>query len=54
MKNNILGAAIVAATLAIAASLLSGVLSLPAVVPVLLRWLALVAIAAAKRTGRAS
>src|SRR5256885_1500682 len=45
MKNNILGAAIVAATLAIAASLLSGVLSLPAAVPVLSRWLAIVAIA---------
>ena len=48
MKNKILAAAVVAATIAIAASLLAGaqILSLPALVPTLLRWLAILLIAA--------
>jgi Na+/H+-dicarboxylate symporter len=45
MKNNILVAAIAAVTLAIATSLLAGTLSLPAMVPALLRWLAILLIA---------
>jgi len=45
MKNNILVAAIAAVTLAIAASLLAGAVSLPAIVPALLRWLAILLIA---------
>src|SRR5712692_2100308 len=42
MKNKILAAAVVAATIAIAASLLAGaqMLPLPALVPIFLRWLA--------------
>ncbi|HEY6384956.1 MAG TPA: cation:dicarboxylase symporter family transporter, partial [Candidatus Acidoferrum sp.] len=43
MKNKLLGAMIVAATVAIAASLLEswGVVSLPGLVPVILRWAAI-------------
>jgi Na+/H+-dicarboxylate symporter len=48
MKNNLLAAAAVAATIAIAASLLVGAnaLPLPALVPIVLRWLAIVIISA--------
>src|SRR6266849_5871133 len=48
MKNKILAAAVVAATIAIAASLLAGaqMLPLPALVPIFLRWLAILLIAA--------
>lgn len=48
MKGRLLAAAIVAATIAIAASLLAGlqVLPLPGVVPTVLRWLAIALIAA--------
>src|SRR2546422_7307186 len=48
MKNRLLTAAVVAATIAIAASLLAGarVLPLPALVPTLLRWFAIFLIAA--------
>jgi proton glutamate symport protein len=48
MKNRLLLAAIVAATVAIGASLLAGshLLPLPAIVPTLLRWLAILFIAA--------
>ena len=48
MKNKFLVAAIIAATIAVAASLLAGahVLPLPALVPPLLRWLAIFSIAA--------
>ena len=45
MKKNILVAAIAAVTLAIAASILAGALSLPAIVPTVLRWLAILLIA---------
>src|SRR5260370_2182751 len=47
MKNKFLVAAIIAATIAVAASLLAGahVLPLPALVPPLLRWLAIFSIA---------
>src|SRR5258708_25814935 len=48
MKNKFLAAAILAATIAIAASLFAGAhaLPLPALVPTLLRWLAILLIAA--------
>src|SRR6266852_1628534 len=48
MRNKFLAAAILAATIAIAASLLAGaqMLPLPALVPTLLRWLAILLIAA--------
>jgi proton glutamate symport protein len=48
MKNKFLAAAVVAATIAIAASLLAGaqLLTLPALVPAFLRWLAIFFIAA--------
>ena len=48
MKNKLLAAAVVAATIAIAASLLAGaqLLPLPALAPTLLRWLAILLIAA--------
>jgi len=48
MKNKLLAAAVVAATIAIAATLLAGaqMLPLPALVPTLLRWLAILLIAA--------
>ncbi len=48
MKKNLLAAAVVAATIAIAASLLAGahMLPLPALVPTLLRWLAILLVAA--------
>ena len=46
MKNKLLAAAIVAATLAIAFSLLASAVSLPAILPPLLRWLAILLIAA--------
>jgi proton glutamate symport protein len=48
MKNKLLLAAILSATVAIAASLLAGaqILPLPALIPVLLRWLAIALIAA--------
>src|SRR5260370_16330141 len=48
MKNKLLAAAILAATIAIAGSLLAGarLLPLPALVPMLLRWLAILFIAA--------
>ena len=45
MKKNILVAAVAAVMLAIAASLLAGTLSLPAIVPAVLRWLAILLIA---------
>ena len=48
MKNKLLTAAVVAATIAIAASLLAGaqMLPLPALVPIVLRWLAILIICA--------
>ena len=48
MKNKLLGAAILVATIAVAASLLAGYqpASLPGVIPTLLRWLAILFIAA--------
>jgi proton glutamate symport protein len=48
MKNKLLAAAMVAATIAIAASLLAGgaLLAVPPLVPLLLRWLAILLIAA--------
>jgi len=48
MKKNLLAAAVFAATIAIAASLLAGaqMLPLPALVPTLLRWLAILLVAA--------
>src|SRR5260370_7046131 len=48
MKNKLLAAAVVAAAIAIAASLLAGtyLLPLPALLPTLLRWLAILLIAA--------
>jgi proton glutamate symport protein len=48
MKNKLLAAAVVAATIAIAASLFAGaqMLPLPALVPIVLRWLAILIIAA--------
>jgi proton glutamate symport protein len=48
MKNKLLAAAVVAATIAIAASLLAGahLLPLPALIPTLLRWLTIFLIAA--------
>jgi proton glutamate symport protein len=48
MKNELLTAAVVAATIAIAASLLAGaqMLPLPALVPIVLRWLAILIISA--------
>ena len=48
MKNKLLLAAILSATIAIAVSLLAGaqILTLPALIPLLLRWLAIVLIAA--------
>src|SRR6202140_3696772 len=48
MKNRLLAAAILTATIAIAASLLAGahMLPLPALVPTLLRWLAILLVAA--------
>src|SRR5260370_16959143 len=48
MKNRLLAAAILTATIAIAASLLAGaqILPLPTLVPALLRWLAILLIAA--------
>ena len=48
MRNRLLAAAVAATTIAIAASLLAGAhtLSLPALVPTLLRWLAILLIAA--------
>src|SRR5947207_15143135 len=45
MKKNILVAAVAAVMLALAASLLAGMLSLPAIVPAVLRWLAILLIA---------
>ncbi|OLE77654.1 MAG: dicarboxylate/amino acid:cation symporter, partial [Bacteroidetes bacterium 13_1_20CM_4_60_6] len=52
MKNKILVAAIAAVTLAIAASLLAGTLSLPVMVPAILRWLAILLIAVHATTRR--
>jgi proton glutamate symport protein len=54
MKNKLLAAAIVAATIAIAASLLAGgaLLAVPPLVPLLLRWLAIVLIAATATSQR--
>jgi len=48
MKNKLLTAAVVAATIAIAASLLAGaqMLPLPALVPIVLRWLAILIVSA--------
>jgi proton glutamate symport protein len=48
MKNELLAAAVVAATIAIAASLLAGaqLLPLPALVPIVLRWLAILIVSA--------
>jgi proton glutamate symport protein len=46
MKNKFLAAAVVAATIAIAASLLTHALPMPALVPAFLRWLAIFFIAA--------
>jgi proton glutamate symport protein len=55
MKNKLLLAAVISATIAIAASLFAGVhfLPLPALIPILLRWLA-IALVAAYATSRRS
>ena len=54
MKNRLLAAAIVAATIAIAASLLAStqIVALPSIATALLRWLAIVLIAANATTRR--
>jgi len=55
MKNRLLAAAIVAGTIAIAASLLAGaeIVALPALATALLRWIAIFLIAAMpRRAGR--